>query len=228
MKTEPGTEFIRAEMHCHTAWSLDSGTRLPDLLRAACEHGIQRLAITDHNTIGGALAARELDPELVVVGEEIRTTGGELLAYFVEEEVPKRLSPMETIERLKRQGAVIAIPHVFDVRRHGWREQDLQEILPHVDALEVFNARCFSNGVNQRAERFAREAGLPGFAGSDAHSLVELGLAATWLPDFSNAEELRVALKHARWEGELLSTGQHLRASIKIGLGRLRPNKKTS
>jgi len=227
MKTEPGTEFIRAEMHCHTAWSLDSGTRLPDLLQAARERGIQRLAITDHNTIGGALAARELDPELVVVGEEIRTSGGELLAYFVEEEVPKRLSPMVTIERLKRQGAVIAIPHVFDVRRHGWREHDLQEILPHVDALEVFNARCFSNGVNQRAERFAREAGLPGFAGSDAHSLVELGLAATWLPDFSNAEELRAALKHARWEGELLSTGQHLRASLKIGLGRLRPNKKS-
>jgi hypothetical protein len=227
MKPDSGTDFIRAEMHCHTAWSLDSGTRLPDLLRAARERGIHRLAITDHNTIRGALAARELDPDLVVVGEEILTTGGELLAYYVEEEVPKRLTPMETIERLKHQGAVIAIPHVFDVRRHGWREQDLQEILPHVDALEVFNARCFSNKVNRRAEQFAREVGLPGFAGSDAHSLVELGLAVTWLADFNDAEELRAALKHAHWEGELLSAGQHLRASIKIGLGRLRPNKKT-
>jgi len=226
MKTKPADKFICAEMHCHTVWSLDSGTHLPDLLKAARERGIQKLAITDHNTIDGALAARELEPDLVVVGEEIRTTGGELLAYFVSEEVPARLPLMEAIERLKRQGAVIAIPHPLDVRRHGWRERDLREILPHVDALEVFNARCLTNEVNRRAQRFACEVGLPGFAGSDAHSLVELGLGVTWLPDFSSADELRASLQQVRWEGKRLSAGQHLHASLKIVLGRLYPHKK--
>ena len=224
---QPEIAFIQAEMHCHTVWSLDSSNRIPDLLAAARGRGIQRLAITDHNTIRGALAAKEKDPDLVVVGEEILTTRGELLAYYVKEEIPKRLTPMQTIEKLKKQGAVIAIPHVFDVRRHGWRREDLQEMLPYIDALEVFNARCLSRGVNDKAIQFARQTGLPGFAGSDAHSLLELGLAATYVPAFNCAAELRAALHRARYAGQLLSVGQHLRASLKIGLGRLHPHKKS-
>ncbi len=218
--------FIKTELHCHTVWSLDSGNQIPELLAEARRRGIQRLAITDHNTIRGALIAQQLDPELVIVGQEILTSGGELLAYFVSEQVPKHLHPLETIARLKAQDAFIAVPHVFDVRRHGWRKEALEEILPHVDALEVFNARCFSNGVNERARLFARQIGMPAIAGSDAHSLVELGLAATYLPPFNNAQELRQVVSQAHLEGQLLSVGQHLRASLRIGLGRLNPGKK--
>ena len=148
------------------------------LLAAARESGIARLVITDHNTIQGALLAKELDPELVIVGEEILTEQGELLAYYVKEEIPKGLSATETIARLKDQGAFIAIPHVFDLRRHGWRMPDLLEILPLVDALEVFNARCLAGGINRRAREFAEERNMPMIAGSDAHSLVELGLGS--------------------------------------------------
>ncbi len=138
------TDLITAEFHCHTVYSHDSSNRVPQLLAEARRRGLGRLAITDHNTLEGALKAKELDPELVIVGEEILTSKGELLAYYLSEAIPKGLSPMQTIERLKAQGAFIAIPHVFDLRRHGWRMQDLLEILPYVDALEVFNARCLS------------------------------------------------------------------------------------
>ena len=89
--------MIRAEFHCHTVYSHDSSNRIPQLAAAAREQGISRLAITDHNTIRGALIAKELDPLLVIVGEEILTEQGELLAYYVQEEIPKGLSAIKTI-----------------------------------------------------------------------------------------------------------------------------------
>ena len=218
-------KLIRAEFHCHTVYSLDSSNRIPQLLKTARERGIQRLAITDHNTIQGALRAKEMDPELVIVGEEILTTEGELLAYFLKEKVPKRLSPLETIELLKKQGAFIAVPHVFDRRRHGWRMEDLVGILPYVDALEVFNARCLRGHINRLGREFAEEQKFAMMAGSDAHSLVELGLASVWLPAFNSADELREALKFGRIEGRMLSPWDHLKASTQIAAGRVNPFK---
>ena len=220
------TDRIRAEFHCHTVYSHDSSNRIPQLLAAAHGCGIARLAITDHNTIRGALLAKELDPQLVIVGEEILTEQGELLAYYVKEEIPRGLSARETIARLKDQGAFIAIPHVFDFRRHGWHMPDLLEILPFVDALEIFNARCLAGSINRRALEFAEERALPMIAGSDAHSLVELGLGSVVLPEFNSPEELRKALKTAVIEGRLVSPMEHFKASVLIGLGRLDPWKK--
>ncbi len=213
-------KLITAEFHCHTVYSHDSSNRLPQLLEAVRRRGIGKLAITDHNTIRGALKARELDPELVVVGEEILTTQGELLVYFLTEEVPPHLTPEMTIAHLREQGAFIAVPHPFDRMRHGWREADLEAILPHVDALEVFNARCLRAGINAHARQFAEVRGIPMLAGSDAHALVELGLATMRLPDFSDADGLRAALISAEINGKLLSPLDHFRASCAIGLGR--------
>jgi predicted metal-dependent phosphoesterase TrpH len=219
--------MILTEFHCHTVFSGDSGIRIHDLLRTAHEQGLDRLAITDHNTIQGALQAKQIDPQLVIVGEEILTEKGELLAYFVTEEIPRRLSPSETISRLKDQGAFISIPHVFDFRRHGWHMDDLLEILPLVDALEVFNARCLEPGTNRKARELAETKNLPMLAGSDAHSLVELGLATVQMPAFNSADELREALKTATIDGRMLSPMEHLKASTLIGLGRINPMKKS-
>src|SRR6266542_3450419 len=131
------------EFHCHTNASKDSLTRPEDLVTAARQKGIHRLVITDHNTIAGARAAQALNPELVIVGEEIMTDRGEILASFVTEEIPTGLTPQETIRRLKEQGAFISVSHPFDkFRSGGWEEVDLLEILPSVDAIEVFNSRC--------------------------------------------------------------------------------------
>lgn len=218
--------MITAEFHCHTVYSIDSSNCIPRLLETARERGIARLAITDHNTIQGAQIAQEMDPELVVVGEEILTTRGELLAYYLQEPVPAGLPPLQAVERLKVQGAFIAVPHPMDRRRHGWQLPDLLEILPDVDALEVFNARCLHAIINQRAKEFAEEREIPGIAGSDAHSLVELGLAVVHMPPFDSAQELRAAVQSGVIEGRLLSPLDHFKASLMIGLGRLNPFKK--
>src|SRR5215471_14927906 len=109
--------MLSVEFHCHTNVSKDSLTRPADLVAAARRKGIDRLIITDHNTTAGARTAQALDPELVIVGEEIMTTKGEILAAFVTEEIPPYLSPAKTIQRLKEQGAFISVSHPFDKLR---------------------------------------------------------------------------------------------------------------
>ncbi|MCS6909184.1 MAG: PHP domain-containing protein [Anaerolineales bacterium] len=169
---------LQLELHAHTFASPDCLLEPVDIVRACTERGIHRLAVTDHNTIRGALAVREIAPELVIVGEEIMTTQGELLAYFVKEEVPPHLTPAETVARLRAQGAVISVSHPFDRMREGaWSEANLLALLPLVDAIEVFNARCLFPEDNARALAFAQRHNLPGSVGSDAHSLRELGRA---------------------------------------------------
>lgn len=186
------SENLRVEFHCHTIFSKDSLTRPADLVKACRRKGIDRVVVTDHNTIAGARAAQALDPELVIVGEEIATTRGEILAAFVKEELPKGLTPQETIRLLKDQGAFISVSHPFDVWRSGhWKEQDLLEIVPDVDAIEVYNSRCMLPRFNQEAQQFAEQHNLAGTVGSDAHVTFELGQSLMQLPPFAGAEELR-------------------------------------
>jgi hypothetical protein len=217
----PKRPLLTVELHCHSIYSHDSSNRIADLITAASTRGIDRLAITDHNTIAGALAAKELAPELVIVGEEVLTQQGELLAYFLEREIPAHLTAAETIALMKAQGAVIAVPHPFDRHRHGWRMQDLLAILPQVDAIEVFNARSFRTALNDRALFFAREHGMPAIAGSDAHGLLELGFARTFLPDFEDADGLRRALRESVIQARRLSGWAHVRANAKVAWARV-------
>ena len=215
------SQTIKAEFHCHTICSLDSSNQIPRLLETARKQGIGKLAITDHNSIYCARMAREIEPDMVIVGEEVLTDRGEIIGYFLEEELPRRIPYMRAIELFKKQGAFISIPHPFDIRRHGWHKEELLKLLPHVDALEVFNARCLSQKVNDQALAFAGEHNIPMLAGSDAHSIVEVGLATVELPDFNNADELREALKSARINARMLSVWDHFKASTQVALGRL-------
>jgi predicted metal-dependent phosphoesterase TrpH len=194
----------RVELHCHTIYSKDSLNQLEPLLNACRKKGIDRIAITDHNTIQGALIAKQIDPELVIVGEEIMTQKGELLAYFVTDEIPPGLSPEDTINILRDQGAFISVAHPFDKIRHGhWEENDLMQITPLIDAIEIFNARCMLPQFNNAAKLFASAHNLPGTAGSDAHALIEVGKAAMIVPDFHDATSFKNAIAAGKIEASL-------------------------
>jgi predicted metal-dependent phosphoesterase TrpH len=209
--TPNDTQTIRVELHAHTQASKDSLVRPERLIEHCAKIGIDRIAITDHNEIKGAFAARDLAPERVIVGEEIETTQGELIGYFMQEWVPPGLTPMEAIEMLRAQGAVISVAHPFDtVRSKHWREADLLEIAPHIDAIEVFNARCLRDAPNQQAAVFAKQHGLLATVGSDAHSLFEVGRASLVLPHFEGAEGFRKALADARPIARLSPAFVHL------------------
>jgi predicted metal-dependent phosphoesterase TrpH len=219
-------QALRVEFHCHTSASKDSLTSPGQLVAAARRKGLDRVIVTDHNSIRGAQAAQALDPGLVIVGEEIMTTRGEILAAFVREEIPRGLSPQETISRLRQQGAFVSVSHPFDRQREGgWRQDDLLDILPLVDAIEVFNSRCMRRQYNWEAQAFALAHGTAGTVGSDAHASFELGRSVMLLEPFEDADGLRKVIRHAqvetRWSPlwfHLASRYASLRKKIKIGL----------
>jgi predicted metal-dependent phosphoesterase TrpH len=209
------TDLFRVDFHTHTSASKDCLTSPADLVRAARRGGLDRVVVTDHNTVAGALAAHAQDPELVIIGEEIMTTRGEILASFVTEEIPPGLSPQETIRRLRDQGAFISVSHPFDSWRSGaWKFDDLLEIVPLVDAIEVFNARCLFRGENLKARKFARQHNMPGTAGSDAHVAFEIGAGTLITPQFAGPEELRKVIREARVEGRLSPFWTHFASSF--------------
>lgn len=202
---------VRAEFHCHTEYSADSLVKVEDLLSACVRKGIDKIAITDHNDVEGALIAREMDPNRVIIGEEIMTTEGEILGYFLKEWIQPYMSPMKTIEALKKQNAFISVAHPFDTMRGSyWRKSTLVEMMPHLDALEVFNARCRRSEFNDMAYLRAEQEGLLKLVGSDAHSLIELGRATLIMPEFSDANSLRKALPLSEFNGELSGAWVHL------------------
>jgi predicted metal-dependent phosphoesterase TrpH len=188
--------MISVEFHCHTSASKDCLTRPAELVAAARRKGVDRVVITDHNSINGARLAKAIDPELIIIGEEIMTTRGELLAAYVEEEVPPNLTPQETIRHLKDQGAFISVSHPFDsMRKGGWMEGDLLEILPSVDAIEVYNSRCMLPRFNRRAGLFAQMHNIAGTVGSDAHAVFEVGKSLLLLDQFAGPQGLRAVIR---------------------------------
>ncbi len=195
---------LSVDFHTHTFASKDSLTTPAAIIRIAQRRKLDRVIVTDHNTIEGALFAKSLDPELIIVGEEIMTTKGEILAAFVSEEIPRGLSPQETIKHLRGQGAFISVSHPFNSWRNGaWKEEDLLEIIPLVDAIETFNARCTAATDNQKAAEFALEHHLAGTAGSDAHAAFELGKARLLVPQFTGPVELRKVIPLGQVKGRL-------------------------
>jgi predicted metal-dependent phosphoesterase TrpH len=194
--------MLTIEFHCHTSASPDSQVTPAQLVEGCRKRGLDRVVVTDHWSIAGALAARELDPELVIVGEEVLTDKGELLCAFVTEEIPRGIPFREAVAALREQGAFISVSHPFDPRRSRWSLADLEELATIVDAFETFNARNLLPRYNREAVDFAARVGKPGTAGSDAHTVEELGRAVMRLPDFTDGDSLRTAITQAEFQVE--------------------------
>jgi predicted metal-dependent phosphoesterase TrpH len=188
-------ELWNVELHSHTEYSRDCRTTLEMMIQTCHAKGIDRIAITDHNTANGALKLAKMAPELIIVGEEIMTTEGEILAFFVKETIPPMLTPKETIRRLRDQGAVISVSHPYDRFRKGaWEEEQLLRIVDQVDAIEVFNSRCLVAEDNVKALVFAQTHNKLGTVGSDAHIPFEIGHAVLKMRPFHSPAEFLASL----------------------------------
>ena len=208
-------KLISAEFHCHSNYSPDSLVTLEEIIKTCRSKGIGKIAITDHGRMAGAFKAHQMEPDLVVVSEEILTSEGEILAYFMTDEIPDDLPPLEVVKRLKDQGAFISVAHPFDPwRGASWKMGTLEKLVPFLDGVEAFNARCFDPTFNEKAGVFANEHGLAWMVGSDAHSVPEIGQAVLQLPNFNSADELRQAVKSAGFSGELSSKMVRLHSTV--------------
>jgi predicted metal-dependent phosphoesterase TrpH len=194
--------LLRVDMHLHTHRSFDSLNRYPAILRAARERGIDRLVITDHNSIEGAIALRDIDPARIIVGEEVKTREGfDIIGIFLESLIPEGTPALQTCRRILDQGGIVYLPHPFDGTRAA-RPQVLRSILAFVDVVEVHNARCWPVSLNHRAETWAREHGKLMGSGSDAHTIREIGRGYVEVPFFEpNRESFLQALAHGKVAG---------------------------
>lgn len=215
----------KIDLHTHTVYSKDCLTRTMQLIERARAIGLDKVAVTEHNRLDGALAAKALAPDLVIVGEEIMTTHGEIIGYYLQKEVPRGLSPAETIARLRDQGAVITIPHPLDgLRTSAMRLPTVLTVIDDVDALEVLNARCVRASDNAAALALATEHKKLITAGSDAHTLFELGRCYLDVPPFADdAASFLAALHQARPIGEVSPFWPHFASTYARWRKRIRP-----
>lgn len=206
---ESGLEWA-LDLHMHTDASHDCLSAPRAVVERAREVGLQRIAITDHNEIDGAIEASRIDPELVIVGEEVRTDEGlDLIGLFISEHIPKGGDFRHVADEIHRQSGVVYLPHPFDAHR-GASEEFLDGVADCVDVVEGINARIHDPERNLRAERWAARHGLPVGAGSDAHLLTEIGRARVQVRPFDRAPDFVSALRDGRIVGRPSGYWVHL------------------
>ena len=211
---------MKVDMHVHTCYSKDATLSLETIMETCRRRGLDGVAITDHNTIAGALALKEMAPWpttcqgrpfVVIVGEEIETTKGGILGLFLKEEISEGLTPEEAMTRIREQGGLVGVCHPLDrLRRSAMRQVALLDILDELDFLEGFNSRVTFPSDNRKAQALAQAQGLPMTAGSDAHTAYEIGRAYMEMPPFNGPEDFLENLAQGRIVGHLTPPWIHI------------------
>lgn len=202
--------LLKADLHIHTCYSPDSDIPLDKLASRCQELGLGAIAVSDHDTVDGALKLRDMAPFPVIVAEEILTPEGEIMGLFLKETIPGGLPVDEAIERIRAQGGLVCIPHPFDrFRSSAVQFATLERIAGDIDIIEAFNARTIPLQDFSRPRRFAQEHHLLMSAGSDSHSLAEVGRGYVEMPSFDTPEGFLKALAQASVHGQRSSIFIH-------------------
>lgn len=206
---------VKVDFHVHTVYSPDSVINFEDLRDGCRRGGIDAVAIMDHDVIEGAfeyaarseelLSAGEWAPR-VLVGEEVRTTGGEICGLFLRDWVPDHMPPRETMEFIREQGGLVYIPHPFDLLKlKRLKASELVELSELIDIVEEFNGKPRFPPANVLARRFLERHPMAGAAGSDAHDPTRLGAAFVEVEDFTGPEDLMEKLSDGTVSGSMYS-----------------------
>lgn len=153
--------------------------------------------VTDHDTTVAAFRLQAALGRAVVVGEEITTSDGELIGLFLRQRIPPGLSALETAREIKKQGGLVYLEHPYDQARRHLSEPAIVELASLIDIVEVFNGRA-DEKTNQRAEELREILGAARGAGSDAHSIRELGSVYIEMEDFEGPLEFLAKLRTGR------------------------------
>jgi predicted metal-dependent phosphoesterase TrpH len=176
----------------------------------AVARGIDRICVTDHNEIDVAQELQRAYPDRVIVGEEVKTAERvDIIGLFLSERIPEGTPARETCERIREQGGVVYVPHPFAAGKGGGGAI-LDSIEELIDVFEGFNARIHDPALNERAVAWARARGIPLGAGSDAHTLREVGCAWADVPAFEGAGDFPAALRSGTIHGSSSSRMVHL------------------
>ena len=189
--------MLRVDLHLHSHYSHDGRSSLQELVERAQECGLDRLALTDHNVVEGALAFAQLAPELAIVGEEAKTLEGEVIGLFITDRIPPYRTAEEAMDMIHDMGGLTYIPHPLDRNRSHFRAERIVELASRIDILETYNPWCDA-AANQAAVRLAQELGKVAATGSDAHAARELGRSWMEMEEYEGAQDFLDKLKYAR------------------------------
>jgi predicted metal-dependent phosphoesterase TrpH len=191
--------YFKVDLHCHSYFSGDCVTTFEEFTDAIKGAGLDIVALTDHNTVVGALGLKEGMEKSLIVGQEQKSTKGELIGLFLNERLPALKNPFELATCIKDQGGIVYVPHPFDVKRHSLDEKTLHLLVERklIDIIEVFNSKNRERTINEKAARFAQQHNIAVAASSDAHVPEAFGAAYCIMPQFENKQEFLAALKFA-------------------------------
>ena len=113
--------MLRVDLHLHSHFSHDGKSSLQQLIDRARECKLDRIALTDHNTVEGALTFVRIAPELAIAGEEVKTLEGEVIGLFITSRISPFLAPEEAMDLIHGMGGLTYLPHPLDRHRANFR-----------------------------------------------------------------------------------------------------------
>ncbi len=170
---------MKYDLHIHSRFSPCSNMLPEEIIKNSISKGLDGIAITDHNTIKGAVVAKQLNKTKldIIIGAEIKTEFCELIVLGVEEEIKER-SYFDVIREVKRQGAIVGVAHPFDITRSRfYKFLNVPNLMEDIDFIEGFNSRTVYNAIDP--VDFAKKNKKPIIASSDAHFSFEIGTFTT-------------------------------------------------
>ena len=163
--------MLKMDSHIHSEYSPDSSSRIDDILEVANKRNIDIIAISDHNTVDGTseVMAKTRNTDILAIPSiEVSSTLGHILGFGCEENIPRDLSPQETIDRIHDLGGLAIIPHPYCFYRHGLLcKIEYKEL--KIDAIETKNARFIVGYCNGKAKNLSKKENIPELGASDAH-----------------------------------------------------------
>jgi predicted metal-dependent phosphoesterase TrpH len=208
---------LKIDLHVHTCYSHDAVTTLKQVVAYAKKRGLDGVAITDHNTVEGALKLKTRDI-IVVPGIEVSTLNGHLLGLNVTVPIPAKLGIEETIHLIHEVGGIAVAPHPTTFYKSPPSRQ-----VSSYDAVEVMNASSIPFPVfTHLSKRFAADLGLPQTGGSDSHYAPEIGAAYTVVGADPEVDEIVCAIK----KGAVYPVGHGIPLSIRLGRTALKLKRK--
>jgi predicted metal-dependent phosphoesterase TrpH len=189
--------MVRVDLHLHSNYSHDGSSSLDELIARARECGLDRIALTDHNTVEGALSLARMEPQLTIVGEEIKTLEGEVIGLFISRRVQPFLRPEEALDMIHGMGGLTYIPHPLDRQRAHFLSERIAHLANRIDILETYNPWCDA-AANQAAAQLADDLGKVAATGSDSHSALELGRSWMEMDVYASPQDFLEKLRFAR------------------------------
>lgn len=189
--------MLRVDLHLHSHYSHDGKSSLEELIARARECNLERLALTDHNTVEGALALVRIAPQLAIAGEEIKTLEGEVIGLFITRRVPPFLAPEDAMDLIHGMGGLTYVPHPLDRHRANFLPERIVHLANRIDIIETYNPWC-DPSANRAAAQLAEDLGKVTATGSDSHSAEELGRSWMEMDEYAGVADFLEKLRYAR------------------------------